>query len=836
MPVNLAEFHENRALADSDDGFLNSFFNDLRFGLRTIRKNPGFSTMVVVTLALAIGANTAIFSAVYGVLLRPLPYRGGNELVVLHQESTYGHLSDVRFSVPEIVDYRNYNHTLNDIAEYHSMDFLLLGNETAERVKTGVVSANFFDTLGVTPILGRTFIPEDESPNANAVIILSYRYWRDHLGADPKVVGRIFQMNDRTHIVIGVLPPIPQYPSENDIYVPTSACPTRSSAMARTRRDMRMMTVFGRIKNGALSAAQADLSTAASQIAKSNPDSYPAEYGYAISATPLNEDLTHRAHRTLIVLLCAAGFVLFIACANVANLLLARFFKRRQEFSVRSALGASRVRLVLQLLTETGLLCLAGAALGLVIAYSALPLLVNYIGRYTTRSAEIRIDTTILGFAILIAVVCCVLIGLVPALSVSRNTGDALKQGSMQTTGNIGQRTLRGTFVFVQVMVSFVLLAGAGLMIRSVIRLQNVDPGFSTDRILTLFLTPNYSRYPMNQRSARLLELGDEVLRRVQSISGVESAGLTSTFPMSEVAMANGPDHIALEIRGRVVTKSEMQSFTDLTAVSPSYFETIRQPLAQGRLFTEHDDEMASRVAIINETMSRHYWSLRDPSGQMISLDQGKTWMRIVGVVGDAREYGLDHATGDEVYVPLKQVGFSGGLVVRTAVDPTGMIALLQKNVREVDSQIAIDRVETLERLRDRSITPSRMTALLLSQFAVLALVMSSAGIAGVMSLSVNYRTRELGIRMALGQPKMSLLYMVVRQGLILTVAATTFGILGAMGVGRLLSSLLFQTSPTDPATLSTISIIFVLVAILACVVPAHRVTLIDPSSVLREG
>src|SRR5438477_1978823 len=379
---------------------------DLRFGWRMILRNPGFSALVVGTLALGIGANTAIFSVVYGVLLRPLPYLEGGNLVVLKQQATKANQDNIAFSPKEVFDYRDYNHTLQSVVEYHSMTFLLLGKDTAERVQTAVVSANFFDVLGTKPLLGRTFVVADETKGADAVLVLSYEYWQRHQGGDANVVGKVFQMNNRPHTVIGVLPPIPQYPSENDVYMPTTQCPFRSNPRTIENRQARMLpAVFGRLKPGVfLDSAQADLSTIARQLESSYAKDYPKEYGYGLKLAPLHDELTQRARLTLIVLLGAAGFVLLIACANVANLMLARVLKRERELAVRSALGASRLRLIRQLLTEAVMLALAGGALGLLIASPALQLLATFAARFTTRAVEVKIDWPVLLFTLLASI------------------------------------------------------------------------------------------------------------------------------------------------------------------------------------------------------------------------------------------------------------------------------------------------------------------------------------------------------------------------------------------------------------------------------------------------
>jgi predicted permease len=814
---------------------IETILQDLRYGLRMLRNHPGFSALVVLTLALGIGANTAIFSVVYGVLLRPLPYAHGGQLVVLHQQAPHAHLANVPFSYKELVDYREQNHTLDAVVEYHSMPFLLLGDDSAERVQTGVVSANFFDVLGVKPLLGRTFLPSDESPNANAVLILSYEYWRSHRGGDPDIVGKVFHMNNRPHTVIAVLPPVPQYPGANDVYMPTSQCPTRSSAAFMANRKARMMTVFGRLKPGvSLQTAQADLTTIAAQIESAYPEIYPKTYGYAIAAAPLQDDLTRRARSTLLVLLGAAGFVLLIACANVANLMLARLLKRERELAVRGALGATRSRLVRQLLTETVLLSLAGGILGLQLAYPTLALLVRFAARFTTRASEVKIDWVVLLFTLVVSVLSGLLFGIAPALASGDHVSGALKQGSGQATSSRGRQRLRAGLVVMQIAVSFVLVIGSGLMIRSFLKLVSVDPGFSPDRVLTMRLSPNFSRYTEPTQSSAL---GGNILRSVRALGGVESAALSDSFPFNPVAITGGPGSVGFQIEGRTASKGELEPLVDANLVGPGFFETIRQPLLRGRTFTDHDNARAVPVAVINQTMAHHRWPTEDPVGKRITFDDGKTWVTIAGVVGDAREYGLDHQVGDEIYMPLDQSGMAmvGNLVVRTTGDPASMMALLRQALHDIDPQLAVDQVETIERLQQESVASPRVTTILLGIFAGLALLISASGIAGIMALTVSQRTRELGIRMALGQSKTSVIRMVVRQGLAVALTGTALGLVGSIALGRLLSSLLYNTHATDLFTFVAVSFLFVAVAGLACFLPAHRVTLIDPFTALRQ-
>ncbi len=809
-----------------------STLQDIRYGLRILGKNPGFTAVAVLTLALGIGVNTAIFSVVYGVLIRPLPYRQGGQLVVLHQQASHAHAEDIPFAVKEIFDYRDNSHTLNGVVEHHSMVFLLLGKDFAERVQTAVVSANFFDVLGVRPLYGRTFVAGDETHGADAVLILSYKYWKERHGADPNIVGKVFQMNNRPHTVIGVLPPIPQYPVESDVYMPTSQCPTRSSAQFIQSRSNRMMTAFARLKPGVpLAQAQADLSTIAGQLEREYPETYRKELGYGIVAAPLQYDLTRGARPTFLVLLAAASFVLLIACANVANLLLARLLRLERELAVRTALGATKARLLRQLMTESVLLSLAGGALGLALAPPTVSLLVKFAARFTTRAAEVRVDTPVLLFTLLVSVATGLIFGLAPALSCSRQAGEALKQGSGRATSSRSRQGLRSALVVAQVAVSFILVMGAGLMIRSFVKLQQVDPGFRPDHLLAMRLSYSFTHHNPEE----VQSLWDNLIPKVKALGGVESVALTTNFPFNPGGISGGPTLADFVIEGKPVPKGQLAPQVDITISSDGYFETVGQPLITGRTFSEHDTLKSLPVAVINQAMARHHWRSEDPLGKRVTFDEGKTWLTLIGVVGDVREYGLDHMVGDEIHLPVRQSPFVNNLIVRTAIDPLALVPMIRRVIHEVDPQIAVDRTNSVSNFRDYSIAPSLVTTLLLGIFAGLALLISASGIAAVMALAVTQRTHELGIRMALGASRSSIVQMVVRHGLMLAFIGVGIGIVGSLGLTRLLSSLLYATSPTDVMTFAAVSAFFLVVAAGACFIPTRQVTAIDPLVALRQ-
>ena len=611
---------------------------DIRYGARTLWRNPGYSLLVVVTLALGIGANTAIFSVVNGVLLQPLPYRNGHELVLARQEATRAGAENIPFSVKEIIDYRDQLQTLDGFVEYHGMSFTLLNRGEPDRVLTGVVSANFFDVLGVQPLFGRTFVDTDDDLGAQAVLMLSYPYWQQRFGGDPDIVGTVFEMNDQPHTVVGVLPPIPQYPRDNDVYMPTSACPFRARGEARmheNRTAFRGMTAFGRLRAGVtVEQFGTDLATVANRFQRDFPDTYEPDSGYTAVTAPLTEELTSNARPMLLILLGTTSLVLLIACANVANLTLARMPGRARELALRSALGAGRGRILAQLLTETTLLALVGGALGLVLAWTGLDLLVSFAGLLTPRTSQIALDGGVLAFTLGLAAT-GLAFGIVPALSARANVATALKEGGAQTTDTGGAHWFRNLLTVAQVAVSFMLLIGAGLLLTSFYRLQQVDPGFTPENVLTAEMFPNWSKY-RTPESRRQLFAG--VLDRIESRPGVLSAAAASDVPLT----GQPAQQQAFEIEGRRYEDPDLRPELEVRVASPSYFETIGVGLLSGRAFTNLDDEEGLGVAIISRSLARRQWPDSDPVDRRVTLNDGRDWLTIVGVVGDVRYAGLD--------------------------------------------------------------------------------------------------------------------------------------------------------------------------------------------------
>ena len=809
---------------------LDGFWQDVRYGIRSLRQTPAFTAAVVLTLALGIGANTAIFSVVNGVLLRPLPYGEPERLVVVRQTLNQPTTPSLGFSEKELLDFRAGSRTLEGLVEYHTMSFTLLGGKEAQRVQTGVVSPDFFDLLGVQPLLGRSFRAEDDRPGADAVLMLSYDYWQRRHGGDPSVVGKVFRMNNRPHTVVGVLPNVPQFPNPNDVYMPSSACPFRSSAQTRENRTARMLTVYGRLRPGAtLEQARVDVATVAGRLATDHTDAYPRGSGYTATAVRLGDDLTLRARPTLLVLLGAVGCVLLIACANVANLMLSRMLRRSRELAMRAALGAGRGRLVRQLLTESTLLALAGGVIGLALAAAGLDLLVAFTARFTARASEVGIDGSVLGFTLLVSVLTGMLFGALPAFTARPEIAEVMKEESSRASSGFGPRRARGVLVVSQVAFSFMLLIAAGLMLRSFWKLQQVDPGFRSENVLTAGVALNWSKYDTDDKVRRF---GLDLLRNVEAEPEVRSAALSFSVPLAQSNPFNRP----FQIEGRPVEEAARPSL-DFRVVSPRYFETIGQRLVRGRFFTEGDDHEAQPVAVVNEALARHYFGGQDPIGQRVSFgDEGEPWVTIVGVVGDVRYYGLDREAGHELYRPFAQQPGWGAILVRTRVEPTRAVALVGRAVHAIDSEQPVDRIRPLSEVRSESVARPRLTAVLLGIFALVALVITAAGIGGVLALSVSQRTVEIGVRMAMGAERHAVLRMILEQGLGLVVAGLGLGVVGAVLLSRAIERLLFGVPGTDPLTYVAVALLLLAVAALACLLPARRAASVDPLVALRHA
>ncbi|HSV63957.1 MAG TPA: ABC transporter permease [Chthoniobacterales bacterium] len=810
--------------------FFEHLRQDLPYGVRGLGRNPGFAAVVILTLALGIGANTAIFSVVHGVLMRPLPYKAPERLVILNQAAPKIGQDSFGFSVPDFTDFREKNRAFSSLSEYHSMWFILLGRPEPERVQTGVVSDNFFDTLGVKPLLGRAFLPGEDKQGAAPVLLLSYNFWQKSFGSDPNVVGQVFQMNDKPHTVVGVLPPLPAFPNLDQIFMPAAACPFRGADRVLTNRNGRIIShVFARLKDAVTPAqAQGDAQRVGAELAGAFPQNYPISDGYTARIQNVTEAFTGRSRTPLFILLATSAFVLLIACANVANLSLSRLVLRDHELAMRVALGAGRGRILQQLITENVLLAFLGGAAGLALAAWGLDALKVYAAAFLPRADEIRISTAVLFFTAAISLFTGLLFGSWPRLPGSGALFGTLKDGA-RGAGIQGGR-LRGLLIIGQVAISVPLLVGAALAARSLVQLHQVDSGVDTNRVLVARLSLNFTKYNTFEKR---LDFWDRNLNEIRRLPAVESVAVSGTIPLN--GLANNPSTFAIEHRDVQANSASAAAFVLIS--TEDYFKTVGEPLLRGRFFNSGDIQTSPPVAIINLSLASRYWPNEDPVGQRITFDNGQTWTTIVGVVANARQQ-IDAVPQDEIHFPLRAGNAlnSGAIVVRTHGAPGALRQDLREAIRNVDPQQPVTSIETLEQVRTRALASPTLIAALLGLFALLALVITAAGIGGVLAFSVNQRTQEIGIRMALGASRSAVLTMVLRQGLSLVLLGLAGGTVGALFLVRLMKEVLYGVSPTDPLTFLAVAAVLLAVAAVACFMPARRATLVNPITALRAN
>ena len=664
------------------------------------------------------------------------------------------------------------------------------------------------------------------------MLVLGHSYWQTKFGGDPNIIGQVFEMNDRPHRVVGVLPQVPHYPNEVDVYMPTEACPFRATAeqsIESNRRAFSALQVFGLLKPGvSQEAAATEISTVAQRWTQDFPQVYRPALGFQSRTANVLEQLTSGAREMLFILLGTTGLVLLLACANVANLTLARMLRRDRELAMRTALGAGRGRLVRQLLTESAVLSFFGGIVGLAFAWATIDMLTTFVGRFTARTGEIQLDPGVLAFTLLVAVVTGLVFGTFPALASRVNLVTALKTGGKGTSDAGSGRKLQRALIVAQVAVSVVLLVGSGLLLLSFFRLQRVDGGYRGESVMSAEVFGNFTKYP-NPASLRRLYVS--ILERLESAPGVTGAAVTNAVPMDVLQ----PGQTRFAVRGRTYSSPDERPTTDVRIASPGYFATLNIPVARGRLFTELDHEDAAPVVVINETLARREWEGRDPIGEEISANNGQTWATVVGVVGDVRTFGLNREAVPQVYTPLRQSGGLGGRVlVRMNGNPAQAASLIREAVKSVDPNLPIENVRTLDEIRERYLATPRLTATLLTVFAALALLVTITGITGVIAQSVSQRTQEFGLRMALGASQNSVLGMVVGQGLALVGAGLVIGLAASFALARVLQSYLYETTPTDPLTLVGVAVAFVICGTLACLGPAWRATNVDPMLALR--
>ena len=796
---------------------MQTFWQDLRYGARMLLKRPGFTLVAILTLALGIGANTAIFTVINAIILRPLPFGEPERLVWMWGRFSQGNRAST--SPPDFLDYRAQQHSFEEFAAMRFNSFNLTGGKEPERVVAADVTANFFQALGVKPIQGRAFLPDEEQPGQGNVAIISAGLWQRRFGDDPAVIGQTIQIDGRNHTIIGVVANQARLPEGAEVWKPLNF----DLAEMKIRR-FHFLRAIGRLKpDVTLQQAQSEMDAIAVALEKQYPDSNTS---WRLRLVPLHEQIIGDIRFALYVLFGAVAFVLLIACANVANLLLVRAASRQKEIAIRNALGASRFRLVRQLLTESLLLSLAGGIAGLLLAVWGTELLVRFVPDALPRMGEVSVDNRALGFTILLSLLTGAVFGLVPAWQTSRpNLNETLKESGKGAGTGASRNRLRNTLVVAEIALALVLLAGAGLLIQSFRHLQSVNPGFDPSNVLTMGLVlPEMKYAEPGQRRI----FWEQVFQRVKALPGVNAVAATTQLPL------RGGGDTYFKIEGRPFPDPTQQVTAFNPEISHDYFRSMKIPLLAGRDFTEAETKAAPRTVIINEAFAREYFRDVTPLGQRLIIDAGELLTcEIIGVASDTKQFSLQAQTQPAMYLPSIQMGFSS-LVVQTSGDPLAMVAAVREAIRTVDKDQPVANIRSMEQILSISVAEQRFRMLLLGAFAAVALGLAGVGIYGVMSYDATQRTHEIGIRMALGAQTGDVLRLVIAQGMTLSLMGVAIGLAASFGLTRLMKTLLFDVSATDPTTFAAVALLLVSVALLACWIPARRATKVDPMIALR--
>src|SRR5687767_2877199 len=770
---------------------------DLRFAIRSLSRARGFTIAVVLTLGLGIGANTAIFSVVRGVLLRPLPHKDGERLVYLRQSIDGPAGENIRFSVPEILDFREGAKTLNGIAEYSAMVFTLQGEQDAVRMNVALVTGNFFEIMGLSAVAGRLLNAGDDGTKAAPVMVLTHDYWMKRFGGDPGIVGKSVIIDGRSVPVVGVVQPAPFFPDKVDALLNMVISEHHTSAMMVQGRTHRMTEMVARLAPGTtVEQARTEIGVIRKRVQADHRDAYDPGSNYRVSVTPFHEVLGERARLTLYLLMAAAAFVMIISAANVANLTLMRAVRREHELVVRAALGAGTARLRKLLLAENLVLALMGAALGLLIALGGLRLLVSFAERYSPRANEIRLDGMVLAFTLFLTLTVAVILSFVPKLAREGSLGAWISSGVNRMSGSLRRQRLQRALVVAQIAVSVTLLTGAGLLTRTMIQLSEVDTGLTTEEVLTMEVPLSTGGRSDSDAKA----LYDRMRLEIGAIPGVREVGLGSTMPLRA-------NEFMLEVKaeGRELPAGAPIPRAEFRTASPDYFRAAGIPLLKGQEFTTTDVRGSRLVVILNQTLASQLFPDRDPIGQRVAwtgdvlkfIPVSGEWRTVVGVVGDTKDGGLDAAPRPALFQPFAQeMAFSGGLVIRAERDAPSLVTATTRLVRSIAPRDPIENVLTVAQIRDQSVAPRRLNAALLSSFSVLAVIIAAVGIAGVLAFSVSARTNEIGIRMSLGADSGRVQRMVLWEGGVLLLVGLALGVAGAVLGTRLIRGLLFGVSP----------------------------------------
>jgi putative ABC transport system permease protein len=805
---------------------------DIRYGLRMLLKSPSVSIVATIALALGIGANTAIFSVVNAVLLKPLPFPNSEALMSVFETNQSRGVLRGSYSYPNFFDLRDQNHVFEHVAVFHDNDFILTGRGAPVRIQGGVVSADLFSVLGVSPMAGRGFLPQEEKPNdTGRVVVLSQRMFAARFNSDPSILNQPITLNGKSYTVIGVMPAGFEFPIQNeplDLWT-TIADDAAGTEPITTQRGAHFLRVIGRLKSGVSEEqAQAEATAIAGRLAQQYPDTN-TNTGMRVESAL--HAIVGDIRPALLIMLGAVGCVLLIACANVANLLLARAMTRHKEMALRSALGASRLRVVRQLLTESVLLSVAGGLLGLVLAVWWSDLLIALGKKDIPRAIQVGLDWRVLAFTFGLSVLTGVIFGLVPALQLSKtDLTESLKEGR-GAGGGARRNRMRNVLVVAELAIAVVLLVGAGLLIQSLWRLRSVSSGLRPENVLTLDIALPEVRYK-SEKQARFFS---DLLTQVRSLPGVQSASAIAPLPLSGNRFS-----ISFQIEGRPVAPKDEPS-ADVFISEPNYFRTMGVPIIRGRDFESRDEHKSAPVVIVTESFASRYFPGEEAVGKRIKPgistwdDEDSTVREIIGVVGDIRSRALSTEPKPAYYLPQSQVPFSGStLIVKTTGDPYAILSSVTNEVSRMDPEVPVFNVKTMEEYISSSVAGPRFNTTLLSIFAAVALVLTIIGLYGVMSYSVAQRTNEIGIRMALGAQTRDVIAMIVRQGLQMVVVGLGLGVLGALALTRLLANLLFGVTTKDPVTFVAIAGLLSFIALVSCLIPAWRATKVDPLEALR--
>jgi predicted permease len=811
--------------------------SDIRYAVRSLSRAPGFALAVILTLGLGIGANTAIFSVVRGVLLKPLPQRHGERLVYLRQSINGPGGENIDFSVPEINDFRKGAKSFEGIAEYSAITLTRLADHEAVRMNIGLVTGNYFKVMGLSTILGRELTPGDDGTAVQPVMVLTSEYWINKFGADKSVIGRKITMDGKPVTIVGVVQPAPYFPGHMDALMNMVISPHHTSALMVQGRTHRMTEIVARLGPGAtVDQARTEVKTIRERVQKEYPEAYDPGSGYRVAVIPFHEVIGEKARLTLYLLMAAAAFVLIISCANVANLTLMRGVRREHELVVRAALGAGVARLRRLLLTENLLLALAGAVLGVIFALGGIRLLISLAQRYSPRANEIQLDGTVLGFTLLLTVLVALLLSFIASMPKEGRLGAWISSGTNRMSGGSHSQRLQRGLVVAQIAVSVILLTGAGLLTRTMLQLSEVSSGLKNENVLTMEVP--FGLGTMTDDQARALY--DRMRLEVAAIPGVSEVGIGSTMPLRSTQF-----QLDVKVENRQLATGEAQPHAEGRTADANYFRAGGIPLLKGREFATSDQPNSQPVVILNATAAEKFFPGKDPIGQRIAwtgdvlrfIDVSDKWRTVVGVVGDTKDGGLDAEPRNVVFEPFTQehTFLGGGLVIRAKADPNALITSATRIVRSIVPNEPIENVLTLAQIRDESVAPRRLNAALVSSFGILAVVIAAVGIAGVLAFSVSARTNEIGIRMSLGADSGRVQRMILWEGGALLIFGLVIGVGGALFATQMFRGLLFGVAPHDPMTLVFVALVMGLVGLVACWLPALRAARIDPATAIRR-